>query len=388
MNFKFSKEEEKILQQVRDFIQREATPELLKETHALERIYGGKLGRKFIRKFAANGWLTPNWPVEYGGLNSTEMLTYMIKDEMTYAGVPHAFVGAHYAGATIMRYASKELKQEFLLPIARGEIEFCLGYSEPSAGSDLLGLEMRAEDQGDCYLINGQKTFNTHAHVADYHWLAVRTNPDVPKHKGISMMIVDLKTPGITIRPMMTMADSRTNEVYYDNVKVPKNCLVGEPNMGFLYLMEALDYERMFPYGHYRRLFENIVAYAKETEVDGRPLSKDPIIRQQLAQLATELETAKLLYYQLAHILDIGKIPNYQSSMEKTFVSELSQKIAEVGMEILGQYGQLTGESKWAPLAGEVEYNYRWTVVETIFGGSSEIQRNIIAQRGLGLPRQ
>jgi alkylation response protein AidB-like acyl-CoA dehydrogenase len=242
MDFRFSKEEEEILQQVRDFIQQEATPELLAETHALERIYGGKLGREFIKKFAANGWLTPNWPFEYGGLKSSEMLTYMIKDEMTYAGVPHAFVGAHYAGATIIRYASDVLKQEFLLPIARGEIEFCLGYSEPSAGSDLLGLEMSAEDQGDYYLVNGQKTFNTHAHVADYHWLAVRTNPDVPKHKGLSMMIVDLETPGITIRPMTTIADSRTNEVYYDNVKVPKDRLVGEPNMGFLYLMEALDY--------------------------------------------------------------------------------------------------------------------------------------------------
>ena len=388
MNFKFSKEEEKILQQVRDFIQQEATPELLKETHALERIYGGKLGREFIKKFAAHGWLTPNWPEEYGGLNSSEMLTYLIKDAMTYAGVPHSFVGAHYAGATIMRYASPELKEQFLLPISRGEIEFCLGYSEPSAGSDLLALEMRAEDHGDFYLVNGQKTFNTHAHVADYHWVAVRTKPDGPKHKGISMMIVDLKTPGITILPMTTMAGSRTNEVYYDNVKVPKKFLVGEENMGFLYLMEALDYERMFPYGHYRKLFEDIVTYAKETEVNGRPLSKDPLIRQQLAEVATELETAKLLFYKLAHMLDKGKIPNYESSMEKTFVSELAKKITDVGMEILGQYGQLTSESKWVPVAGEVEYNYRWTVVETIYGGSSEIQRNIIAQRGLGLPRQ
>jgi alkylation response protein AidB-like acyl-CoA dehydrogenase len=388
MNFRFLKEEEEILQQVRDFIQREATPELLEETHALERIYGGKLGREFIKKFAANGWLVPNWPKEYGGLESSEMLTYMIKDEMTYAGIPHSYVGAHYAGATIMRYASEELKQEFLPPISRGEIEFCLGYSEPSAGSDLMSLEMTAEDEGDHYLINGQKTFNTHAHVADYHWLAVRTKQDGPKHKGISMMIVDLKTPGVKILPMKTMADSRTNEVYYDNVKVPKKYLVGEENMGSLYLMEALDYERMFPYGHYRRLFEDIVAYAKEKVVDGQPLSKNPIIRQQLAQLAAELETAKLLYYQLAHILDSGKIPNYQSSMEKTFVSELAQKIAAFDMEILGQYGQLNRNSKWAPVAGEVEYNCRWTVVETIYGGSSEIQRNIIAQRGLGLPRK
>ncbi|MCP4749292.1 MAG: acyl-CoA dehydrogenase [Proteobacteria bacterium] len=388
MDFGFSKEEEEIIQEVREFIERESTPEMLEETHALERIYGGKLGREFIRKFAAKGWLTPNWPQEYGGMESSEMLTYLIKDVMTYTGVPHAFVGAHYAGPTIIKFASDELKAEFLLPISKGEIEFCLGYTEPAAGSDLLGLEMRAEEKGDCFLINGQKTFNTHAHVADYHWLAARTDPDAPKHKGLSMFIVNLETPGVTIRPMTTMAGSRTNEVFYDNVQVPKKYLVGERNKGFLYLMEALDYERMFPFGHYRKLFEQIVEYAKETVVDGEPLSKDPLIRQKIAQLATELEAAKLLYYNLSFVLDQGGIPNYQSSMEKTFVCDLSQKIAQTGMEILGQYGQLTEQSKWAVLAGEVEYNYRWTVVETIYGGTSEIQKNIIAQRGLGLPRK
>jgi len=388
MEFAFTKEEEEIIREVSDFIEKEATAEMLAETHALERIYGGKLGREFIKKFAAKGWLTPSWPKEYGGLNSGQRLAYLIKDAMSYAGVPHLFVGANYAGPTIMRYASEEIKQEFLFPIARGELEFCLGYTEPAAGSDLLGLEMRAEDKGDFFLINGQKTFNTHAHVADYHWLAARTDPDVPKHKGISMFIVDLKSPGITIRPMITLAGSQTNEVFYDNVQVPKKYLVGEKNMGFLYLMEALDYERMFLFGHYRKLFEDIVEYTKETVVDGEPLSQNPLIRQKLAQMAIELEAAKLLYYNLSFVLDQGKIPSYQASMEKTFVCDLAQKIAEIGMEILGQYGQLTGECKWAPMAGAVEYSYRWTVVETIYGGTSEIQKSIMAQRGLGLPRK
>jgi alkylation response protein AidB-like acyl-CoA dehydrogenase len=246
---------------------------------------------------------------------------------------------------------------------------------------------MSAENKGDHYLVNGQKTFNTQAHLADYHWLAARTDPDVPKHKGISIFIVDLKTPGITIRPMITIADSRANEVFYDNVKIPKTRLVGEENMGFLYLMKALDYERMFPFGNYRKLFEHLVEFIKETRVDGTPMGKDPIIRQKIAQLATELEASKLLYYNLAHLLDKGKIPNYQSSMEKTFVSNLSQKIAQFGMEILGQHSQLTADSKWAPLAGAIEYYYRWTVAETIFAGTTEIQKNIMAQRGLGLPR-
>ncbi|MBT7697554.1 MAG: acyl-CoA dehydrogenase [Desulfobacterales bacterium] len=387
MDFVFTKEEEKVISEVREFIKKESTPELLKETHELERIYGGKLGREFIKKFAANGWLCPNWPEEYGGLNMSEMLTYMIKDEMTYSGIPHSYVAAHYAGATIMKYASDEIKEEFLLPISKGEIEFALGYSEPSAGSDLLGLELRAEDKGDYYLVNGQKTFNTHAHVADYHWLAARTKFDGPKHKGLSMFIVDLDSPGIPIRPMISIADSRTNEVYYDNVKVPKKRLVGEENMGFLYLMKALDYERMFPFGHYRKLFEHLLEYVKETIVDGEPIAKNPLIRQKVAQLATELEAAKLLYYSLSYMLDKGKIPNYQASMEKTFVCDLSQKLAQTGMEILGQAGQLTSDSKWAAISGEFEYYYRWVIVETIYGGTNEIQKNIMAQRGLGLPR-
>lgn len=387
MNFIFTKEEEQLIDAVKKFIHREATPELIEETHTNEGIYGAKLGREFIQKFAANGWLVPNWPREYGGLGSSEMLMYIIKDLLTYYGLPSFFVGAHYAGPTILRFADDNLKNRFLLPIAKGEIEFCLGYTEPGAGSDLLSLEMRAEDMGNHFLVNGQKTFNTHAHVADYHWVALRTDPTVKKHKGISMMIVDIKSPGITIRPLTTIAGSRTNEVFYDNVKVPKENLVGEINKGYQYIMAALDFERMFPFGHYRKLFQDIVNYAKETKINKIPLSKNPLIRQKLAQMATELEVAKLLYYQLPCMLDKKIIPNYQSSMEKTFVSEMSQRLANMGMQILGCYGQLKRGSKWAPIADKVEYYYRWTIVETIYGGTSEIQRNIMATRGLGLPR-
>lgn len=388
MDFGFTKEEEAILKEVRAFIKKEATPEMLAETRALGAIYGGAEGRKFIKKFAAKGWLTPNWPKQYGGLDSTEVMTYMIRDEMAYAGVPSAFVAAHMAGPTILRVGSEEIKNEWLPPIASGEVEFALGYTEPQAGSDLVALNIRAEDKGDFFLINGQKIFNTHCHVADYHWLAARTDFEGPKHKGVSMIIVPLNSPGITIRPLITMAGWRTNEVAYEDVIVPKKNLVGEKNKGFYYLMAALDFERMFPPGGYRRLFEEIVEYAKETKDNGQPVANKTLVRQKLAQLAVELEVAKLLYYQLAYLLDKGSIPNYQSSMEKTFATEVAQHITNTGMEILGLYGQLKEGSKWAPLTGKVEYYYRWSVVETIYAGTSEIQRNIIAQRGLGLPRE
>lgn len=387
MDFEFTKEEEALLEEVRGFIRKETTPELLAETEELGAIYGGKEGRKFIQKFALRGWLTPDWHKEYGGMGASEMVTYMIRDELAYAGLPIYFVAAHMAGPIILRRGSEELKKEFLGPIARGEIEFALGYTEPQAGSDLASLNIRAEDKGDFFLINGQKTFNTHCHVADYHWLAARTDFEGPKHKGVSMIIVDLKSPGITIRPLITMAGWRTNEVYYDDVMVPKKQMVGEKNRGFYYLMEALDFERMFPPSAYRKIFEEIVEYAKRTLVDGQPLSKNPLIRQKLAEMAIQLDVAKLLYYQLAHILDRKLIPNYQSSMEKMFATEVAQRITNTGMEVLGLHGQLKKGSKWAPLFGRVEHLYRWSVVETIYAGTSEIQRNIIADRGLALPR-
>jgi alkylation response protein AidB-like acyl-CoA dehydrogenase len=392
MDFEFSPEEQEVLKEVRAFLESESTPELEEESLRIGHCYGGKEGRKFIKKFAANGWLTPNWPEEYGGMGASSMLTFAIRQEMAhFGGIPLIFVAAHMSGPTIMHFGSEEMKKEWLLPIARGEYEFALGYTEPQAGSDLSALQIKAidvhaEDKGDHFLVNGQKTFNTHSHVADYHWLAARSDPDAARHRGVSMLIVDLKSPGITIRPMITMADWQTNEVYYDDVIVPKKNLVGEKNRGFYYLMAALDFERMFPVGGYHRLLEKIIAYARETMVGGRPLSQDPLIRQKLAQMVIELEATDLLYYRLAHMLDSGQIPNYQSSMQKVFATEVAQHVANTGMEVLGLFGQLKKGSKWAALAGEVEHFYRWSVVETIYAGTSEVQRNIIAHRGLGLP--
>ncbi|OIP31675.1 MAG: hypothetical protein AUK23_06200 [Deltaproteobacteria bacterium CG2_30_43_15] len=387
MDFEFTKEEKALQEEVREFIKKESTPEMLKETEDMGDIYGAPEGRKIIQKMAAKGWLTPTWPKEYGGLGVSDVASYMIREEMGYHGLPFGFVAAHMAGPTILRFGSDEMKKKWLPRIASGELEFALGYTEPQAGSDLSALNLRAEDKGDYFLLNGTKLFNTSCHIADCHWLACRTDFDVAKHKGVSMMIVDLKSPGITISPLITMAGWRTNEVVYEDVRVPKENLVGEKNKGFYYLMAALDFERMFPLGRYRRVFDELVEYTKETIVDGKAMSKDPLIRQKLAQLSTEIEVTRLLYYQLAHILDKGGIPNYQSSMEKTFATECAQRIVNVGMDVLGLYGQLKEGSKWAQLKGKVEKFYRTSIVETIYAGTSEIQRNIIAQRGLKLPR-
>jgi len=386
VEFRFTAEEERIAREVHEFIEKERTPELLAETLELGAIYGGSEGRKICQKMGARGWLCPSWPKEYGGLGASELVKLIILDEMAYMGLPFLFGGASMAGPAILRHGSEELKKEFLPRIASGEVEFALGYTEPQAGSDLASLEMRAEDKGDYFLVNGQKTFNTHCHVADYHYLAVRTDPNAPRHRGISMLVVDLKSPGITIRPLTTMAGWRTNEVFYDNVEVPKRNLVGELNQGFRYIMTALDFERMVTIGMFRRLFDNLVEYVKEARVDGKPLGKNPIVRQKMAEMAIELEAARLLYYNLGYVLAKGEAATFHSSMEKLFACEVAQRVVRVGMQILGYYGQLQQGSKWAPLQGEMEFQYRWSFLHTIAGGTSEIQRNIIALRGLGLP--
>jgi len=388
MDFSFSPEEEELLQEVRSFLKSEVTDALLVESEELGHIYGGKEGRKFIKKFAAHGWLTPNWPPEYGGLGTSATVSFAVREEMAWASVPMIFVAAHMAGPTIMHFGSQKMKDEWLLPIAKGEVEFCLGYTEPQAGSDLAALNIRAVDKGDTFLLNGQKTFNTHAHVADYHWLGTITDPEAKKYRGMSLMIVDLKSPGITIRPMVTMAGWQTNELFYDDVIVPKENLVGELNMGFFYVMHALDYERMFPLAIYNRLLSEVAEYARTTSVHGQPLSKNPLVRQKLAQMAIEVEANRHLYYRLAHMLDNGQVPNYQASMQKLFATETAQRIANTGMEVLGMFSQLKRDSKWAALAGKAERFYRTSVVETIYAGTSEIQRGIIAQRGLELPRK
>ena len=387
MDFGFTAEEQEFKEEVHDFFNKEATSELTAETNAYCGGAGPVFGRRLIQKMGKKRWLCATFPEEYGGMNSSEMVWLIIRDEMAYAGGPTSLIAATMSGPTILKYASDELKREYLPRISKGEIDMALGYTEPQAGSDLAALEIRAEDKGDHFLLNGQKMFNTHAHFVEYHWLGARTelDPTVPKHKGISLMIVDLKSPGVTIRPMDTIAGWRTNEIFYDNVEVPKKNLVGEKNRGFYYIMTALDFERMFPVGAIRRLFEEVVNYTRETKRDGKPLSQDPIIRQKLAEMATELEITYLLYYELGYILDKGEVPNYQSAMQKVFATETTHRVTDLALQIMGTCGQLRTDSKWAPLDGEAELHYRWSLIETVYAGTSEIMRNIIALRGLGL---
>ena len=383
MGLEFSESELKILEGVRDYIAEHTTPELIEESMKGEYIYGGPESRKFFKEFAANGWLVPAWPEAYGGLGTSEILTYYIKHEFSLAAIPHSFAAAHMAGPMILRYGSQVLKDKYLLRIARGEIEFNVAYSEPGAGSDLLSLKTSARDMGDYYLVNGQKVFSTFAHVADYCWLAVRTDPDAPNHQGISLMLVQMDAPGITVRPMWTMGGSRTNEVFLDDVIIPKTGRIGEENQGVKYIMGQLEFERMFPYGHHQRFFYTLVDTVKN---DDRIVC-DASTRRELAQRRVELEVCKKLYFRLPEMLNKQQMPKYESAMSKLYVTEYGQQLAKTAMTLFGQYAQLTGESPLAPAEGEAELAYRASLAETIYGGTSEIMRTLIAQRGLGLPR-
>jgi len=356
---------------------------LIHEAETGEYIFGGPESRLFIREFAANGWLVPHWPKQYGGLEASQVLNFAIRDALSRAGMPTYFIAAHMAGDMIMEYGSDYLRETFLKPIARGEIEFAVGYSEPGAGSDLLSLKMKAEDRGDHYLVNGQKVFNTHAHVAEYHWLAARTHPTAPNQQAISIFVVDLDSPGITVRPMISVAGSRTNEVFYDDVKVPKNRLLGQENQGIRYLMGQLARERMFPPGQHLRHFDDLLGYVKQLP-EG---AERQALRARLAESWTELEGARLLYEQCALLLDKGVSPEIESSLEKLFVSEAAQKLSALGLDIYRASGFASPAPGHTGLTVNAADKFLANLVLTIYGGASEIQRNILAQRGLGLPK-
>jgi alkylation response protein AidB-like acyl-CoA dehydrogenase len=382
MDFRFSPEEEKFKKEVRDFFIKEhrLVTEARKEWNSGQGF--GPYCWDILRKIGARGWLCPTWPKEYGGLELPYIYRYILMEQMHYFTDIYVTIGAGMAGPIILKHGSEQQKKQYLPRIARGEIEFALGYTEPQAGSDLASLETRAENKGDYFLINGQKMFNTRAHYAQYHWLGARTEVTTPKYKGISLFIIDLSSPGITISPDWTVGNTRTNQVFYDDVKVPKEAMVGEKNRGFYYILEALDYERITAVAGLERDFEEFVDHIKEI---GR--SKEPLLRQKIAELAIDIETAKLLSLRVAWMLNSGKVPNYEAAMLKMFVAETLQKFVDTAMQIFGLYGQLKEGSRWAPLNGRFEWKYRDSLENLVTQGTSEIMRNVIAQRGLGLPR-
>jgi len=395
MDFRFTEEEAAFKAEVHQWLKQEIPqrwteldPGIWEETEE-----SWSISRQFQRKLGQKGWLAPAYPKEYGGLELSHMKRLMLAEELAYNRAPISVeveITVNWVAPTIILFGNERQKKEYGTRVAKGEIIFCIGYSEPNAGSDLAALQTRAVKVGDEYIINGQKIWCSYAHLADYCWLAVRTDPNVSKHKGISMFIVDMKTPGITVRPLINILNHHSfNEVFFDDVRIPKDNLVGQENNGWYQLVIALDLERssIGTAAAQQRIIEELVRYAKETRRNGKPIANDPLLRNQLAEMAVENEILRMMCYRIAWMYTKGIHPSYESSMTMVFSSELMRRLANVGMHIMGHYGELDRDSKWAPLNARIMRMYLSSISIGVGGGSNEIQRNIIAMRGLGLPR-
>src|SRR3990172_4305498 len=393
MDFRLAPEDEAFRQEVHDFIDKECPKEIRgKGVNFFEQIPALMQWRM---KVAKKGWVAPAWPKEYGGAGMSIMQQFIYSMETARMRAPAPiFIGGlavAVIGPTIIIYGTEAQKQKHITKILAGEEMWCQGFSEPGSGSDLASLQTRAVRDGDDYVINGQKIWTTVAHMSQYMLLLARTDPDAPKHKGLSYFIVPMKTPGITVRPLFNMADTHEfNEVFFEDVRLPASCLVGEENRGWYMAATTLDIERSSigsAVGQQHNV-EDLIHFSQQNSNNGVVRTKsDPALRYELAERFIETEAAMMLSYRVVTMQAKGLIPNYESSAVKLYAMEMAQRIANTGMRLLGLYGLLERESKWAPLKGRLEYQYLRSVANTIEGGTSEIQRNIVATRGLGLPR-
>ncbi len=389
MRFEFTPEEKAFRQEVKDFL-KEEWKEDLNVVPGSEEWWAIEMDMR--KKLANKGWLALSWPEEYGGSGATVMQQVVFSDEWSYAHAPgRDGEGIGYIGPAIMVHGTEEQKKQHIGGIARGEVVWCQGYSEPEAGSDLASLSTRAALEGDEWVINGQKIWTSQAHFADWILLVARTDPEAPKHKGITMLLADMKTPGVSVRPIIDMTNGHVfNEIFFDNVRVPKENVVGEVNRGWYAGMTLLDFERSgVEYAAVsRRALDETIKFALETQVNGKKLIELPTVRNKLSEMAVNIEVSYMMSYQIAWLQAKGEVPNKEASMGKMFGTEIEQRTFQTAMHILGLYGQLLPGSKGAPLHGFIENNYLKSIADTIQSGTSEIQRRIVATRGLGLPRE
>ena len=346
-------------------------------------------GQEFQRALVQRGWLTVAWPKEFGGMGASYWQQLVFNYEMSYNRMPAGGMGVNWVGPALLVNGSEEQKAEHVSKIARAETRWCTLYSEPGSGSDLASLQTRAVRDGDEYVINGQKIWTSGGHMADWGWMATRTDPDAPKHKGISMFLVDMKTPGITIRPLINLANGHQfNEIFFDDVRVPVKNRVGEENKGWYYMAVALDFERsgIQWYAAGRHDLEDVIDLARQQPA---LLERNPGARLELADRMVEVNVGLYLAYRITSMQARGVIANYEASVSRLFGGELKQRISRTALKLVGSYGMLErGNGDWVPMNGQYANNYLDSTSSTVSAGTAEIQRNVIATRGLGLPRQ
>lgn len=396
MDFTFSKEEEGFREEVRQWLKQEIPARWVELDPGLweESDESWALLRQFQRKLGQKGWLAPAYPKQYGGSEMSHIRRLILSEELYYHRAPVGIemeISVNWVGGAVLLFGSEQQKGKYLAEVAKGESCFCLGYSEPNSGSDLASIQTRAVETDDSWVINGQKTWCSFAHYANYCWLGARTDPNAPKHRGISMFIIDMKTPGITVRPLINVLNCHSfNEVFLDDVRVPKDALVGERNQGWYQLAMALDYERSLigTAAANQRLIEELIQYVKESKDSGIGNGDDPLLKDELAELVVQNEVLRMMCYRIAWMYTQGLHPSYESSISLLFSSELLRRIANVGMRVLGHYGELSQDSKLAVARARMMRTYLSCISIGVGGGTNEIQRNIVAMRGLGLPRQ
>ena len=347
--------------------------------------------REVMRRLGDRRWLALPWPREVGGLGAGPVQQLVFNEEMAYRRVPGAVnMGVAWVGPVVMLYGSEEQKQRYLGPIAGGTDLWCTMYSEPGAGSDLASMQTRAIRDGDEYVINGQKIWTSFGHYADWAWLAARTDPEAPKHKGLSTFALKMDTPGITVRPLINMAGTHEfNEVFFEDVRIPASQRVGEENRGWYHVAVGLDFERssIGAVSGARRDLDDLLAFVREARRGGRRLRHDPLARNLLADLAVCVQVGRLAAYNVAWMQDAGGVPNREANATKLYMSELQQRMQESALRLAGMAGTLRPGHPAAAMGGTLPYRLLRSVANTIEGGTSEIQRNVIATRGLGLPR-
>jgi len=383
MDFGFTEEQNKFRQEVRHFLEEEIKKGYWEP--ACDAWIQG-FDPEFSKRVAQRGWIGLTWPKEYGGQGLSYVDRLILTEEMLRYGAPAAchWFADRQIGGSIVTYGTDEQKKELLPKIIAGEAYIGLGMSETEAGCDLASLQTKATEDGDDYIINGQKTWTSGGSFVNYFYLLARTDPEAPKHRGISEFIIPADLPGIKRIPMIDITGTEAwNDVFFDGVRVPKKCLIGEKNRGFLQALQQLDYERSGMerlMGNYP-LFDAIVQFTKDNK-----LSQEPVTRNKLAQLRIEFEVGRLLIYRVALVMDEGRAPNREAAMSKAYSTAFEQRLAKAAMEVLGPYGQLLSNSKLVPIRGLAVHSYLASKGYSLQAGTSEILKNVLATRGLGLP--
>jgi alkylation response protein AidB-like acyl-CoA dehydrogenase len=391
MDFRFSQEQERLRREVREFLERELPGWADGAPDGLAALVPGYMYfPEFEQKLGARGWLGLSWPKEYGGGGLTAIDQLVVDEELAAYGAPGSEnIGRTIVAPSILTFGDDEQKRRYIPPLARGEISFCLGYTEPESGSDLAGLQTRAIAQGDDFVINGRKLYTSAADRTTHCWLLARTDPEAPQHRGLSAFVVPMDSPGVTVSRLTNLVDTDWfNEVLFEDVRVPRENLVGQKNRGWYQIASALDVERLalYPYLTHYRVFRALLRYATHTA--GHLPGQRARLRQKLAQMAIEFQVARFLTYRAVWLRSLGhRRPDWEAAQVKLFNSEMAQRLYQVAVEIVGLHAQLRGDSARAVLSGVVAQGYLSTVQDTIGAGTSEVQRNIIAARGLSLPR-